>query len=56
MSEQNTHADMVIQIVSDRQINPLVGRNHGRSVNLRVVDDLQLISGANAACDCELKQ
>ena len=42
-----THADMVIQVVANWEIDPLVGRNHSRAIG-RVFDNVELVGRANA--------
>jgi hypothetical protein len=43
-----TYADVVVQVVAHGQVDPLIRRDHARSVAGRL-DDIQLVLGANAA-------
>lgn len=45
-----TYANVVIQVVADRKIDPLVRRDHGRAINSRAIHDLQLVGRADATC------
>lgn len=47
-TEGFTYSDMVVQVHADWEIDPLILRNHGWSVNSRVIDHSQLIRRTNA--------
>jgi hypothetical protein len=43
-----TYADMVVQVMAYRQVDPLLRINHGRAVS-RVLDNVQLVRRPNTA-------
>lgn len=44
---QNTYPDMIIQVVANREVDPLLGVDHCRTIHLRVLDDVELVFRPN---------
>jgi hypothetical protein len=44
---------MIVKIVPDWQVDPLIRRDHRRSIEGRAFHDVQLVFWPNATCDCE---
>ena len=49
MARSVTYTDVVVQVVANRQVNPLIGRDQVRSV-AGALDDGELVLGADTAC------
>jgi hypothetical protein len=47
---RNTYPNVVIQVIADRQVNPLIGGDHSCTINRGALDNVQLISRANSTC------
>jgi hypothetical protein len=44
---------MIVKVVPDWQVDPLIRRDHRRSVEGRAFHDIQLLFWPNATCDCQ---
>jgi hypothetical protein len=55
MRDLDVGADVVVQVVADRKVDPLIRRNHRSAVQTRALHNIQLIGGANTTAEQELR-